>query len=165
VSKLMPDDYFLRIHAIEGDSLDAKHKGEIDVDSWSWGENQVGASGGGGGGGGGAGKVQIHDLHVVTDFGKAGPTLFLACASGEHLPEAVLTARKAGKDATDYLRWTFGDVLISSYQTGGSSQGGITDQVSLSFGRLAVEYRPQRPDGTPGPPITAGWDVRKNAKL
>lgn len=28
-------DYFLRIDGIEGESLDFKHKGEIEIESWS----------------------------------------------------------------------------------------------------------------------------------
>ena len=35
-------DYFLRIDGIEGESADAKHKGEIDVLSWSWGASNTG---------------------------------------------------------------------------------------------------------------------------
>ena len=33
-------DYFLKLDGIPGESVDAKHKGEIDVLSWSWGESQ-----------------------------------------------------------------------------------------------------------------------------
>ena len=33
-------DYFLKLDGIPGESIDAKHKGEIDVLSWSWGESQ-----------------------------------------------------------------------------------------------------------------------------
>ena len=31
----MAIDYFLRSTGVSGESLDAKHKGEIDVESWS----------------------------------------------------------------------------------------------------------------------------------
>ena len=55
-------DYFLRLDGIPGESLDAKHKGEIDVLSWSWGESQEIAATPGGGSG--AGKVAMTDLHV-----------------------------------------------------------------------------------------------------
>ena len=41
----------------------------------------------------------------------------LACASGEHIKKAVLTCRKAGKDQQEFLKFTFTDVLVSSYQT------------------------------------------------
>ena len=31
------DDYFLKISGIEGESTDARHKGEIALDAWSFG--------------------------------------------------------------------------------------------------------------------------------
>ena len=37
-------DYFLKLDGIPGESIDAKHKGEIDVLSWSWGESQPSAA-------------------------------------------------------------------------------------------------------------------------
>ncbi len=43
-------DYFLKFDGIKGESADAKHKDEIDVESWSFGEtNTVGGGGAGGG--------------------------------------------------------------------------------------------------------------------
>ncbi len=114
----MAIDYFLKIDGISGESLDSKHKGEIDVESWSWGEaNPTPPSGAGGGGG--AGKVQMQDFNFTTKFSKASPSLMLACASGKHLKSAVLTARKAGKEQLDFLTFSLSDVLVSAYQTGG----------------------------------------------
>jgi type VI secretion system secreted protein Hcp len=51
-------DYFLRIDGIEGESADAKHKGEIDVLSWSWGASNTGS---GAGAGGGVGRASVQD--------------------------------------------------------------------------------------------------------
>lgn len=44
----------------------------------------------------------------------------LACATGEHIKDVKLSCRKAGKEQQDYLVVKFSDVLVSSYQTGGS---------------------------------------------
>ncbi len=89
-------DYFLKIDGVEGESQDAKHKNEIQVLSFSFGESQAGTMAFGGGGG--AGKVQMQDFHFMMNVNKASPKLFLKCATGEHIKNAVLTARKAGKD-------------------------------------------------------------------
>ena len=35
-------DYFIKFDGIKGESADAKHKDEIDVESWSWGETHAG---------------------------------------------------------------------------------------------------------------------------
>jgi type VI secretion system secreted protein Hcp len=157
-------DYFLQISGVEGESTDAKHKGWLDVDSWSWGESQTG--GGGSGGGGGAGKVSMQDFHFVTKVRKASPKLFLACAGGQHLKEAKLVARKAGKGQQEFLSWTFSDLLVSSYQTGGHEGTEVpVDQVSLNFAKIKVEYRAQKSDGSLEPAISAGWDVKSNTKL
>ena len=47
----MAADYFLKIDGIKGESLDDKHKDEIDVLSFSWGVSQTGTLAYGGGGG------------------------------------------------------------------------------------------------------------------
>lgn len=158
-------DYFMRIDGVPGESTDAKRKGEIDLESWSWGETQTGTYGGGGGSG--AGKVQMQDLHFVMRVNKASPRLLLACATGEHVKSAALTCRKAGEGQQDFLIFTFGDVVVSSFQTGGSESSDSLpmDQVSLSYTRIQVEYREQKPDGSLGPPTKVGWDLLKNQKI
>jgi type VI secretion system secreted protein Hcp len=158
-------DYFLKIDGVAGESTDSKHKGEIDVESWSWGESQMGAHGGGGGGG--AGKVSMQDFHFTTKISKASPTLMLACASGQHLKSAVLTCRKAGKDQQEYFSIKMSDLLVSSYQIGGSAHSDIlpTDQVSLNFSKIEFEYKEQKPDGTLGGAVKAGWNVKENKNV
>ena len=39
-------DYFIKFDGIKGESADAKHKDEIDIESWSWGETHPGRAGG-----------------------------------------------------------------------------------------------------------------------
>src|SRR5829696_9335290 len=149
----MAIDYFLKVDGISGESLDSKHKGEIEVESWSWGESNP-AQPGGGGGGGAAGKVQIQDLAFTTRFSKASPQLILACASGKNFKDAVLTAGKAGKGQQEFLTFSLSDVLVSAYQTGGT--GGDVfpgNSVSLNFSKIRVEYKPQNPDGSLGSSI------------
>ncbi|HUF27354.1 MAG TPA: type VI secretion system tube protein Hcp, partial [Gemmatimonadaceae bacterium] len=137
-------DYFLKLTGVDGESTDAKHKGEIAVESWSWGETQAGSAGSAGGRG--AGKVQMQDFHFVMKTNKASPKLLLACAQGEHIKEALLTCRKAGKEQVEFLKIKLSDVLVSSYQTGGATGGGPipTDQISLNFGKVEYEYKPQK---------------------
>ena len=161
----MAVDYFLQIAGVEGESTDAKHKGWIDVDSWSWGETQPTPPASGGGGG--AGKVQVQDLHFTTRVSKASPKLFLACANGQHFKEARLVGRKAGKSQQEFLTWTFTDLLVTGYQTGGAEGADIlpTDQVSLNFAKLKVEYRAQKADGSLDAPVSAGWDVKSNKQF
>ena len=155
-------DYFLKIDGVDGESADSKHKGEIDVESWSWGEAQTGAHGAGGGGG--AGKVSMRDFSFTMKVNKASPKLMLICANGEHIKKAVLVCRKAGKDQQEYLKVTLSDLLVSSYQTGGSAGSSIvpSDTIAMNFSKIEFEYKEQKVDGSLGAPTKAGWDVKAN---
>jgi type VI secretion system secreted protein Hcp len=157
-------DYFLKIDGIEGESTDAKHKNEIELESWSWGESNEGSSASGGGSG--AGKVAMADFHFVMKVNKATPKLMLACANGQHIAKAVLVARKAGEDQQEYLTMTLSDLLVSSYQTGGSKGDIIpADQISLNFSKIEFEYNPQDAKGKLGSPVKTGWDLKANKKV
>src|SRR5262245_1213752 len=153
-------DYFLKIDGIPGESGDAKHKDEIQVLSFSFGESQAGTMAFGGGGG--AGKVQMQDFHFMMNVNKASPKLFLTCATGEHIKNAVLTARKAGKDQQDYLKVTFTDLLVSSFQTNGDAHANSlpVDSISLNFAAIEVEYKIQNADGS----LSPGAKVKYNLK-
>lgn len=158
-------DYFLKIDGIKGESTDDKHKDEIDLESWSWGETNSGSHSGGGGGG--AGKVQMQDFHFVMKTNKATPELMLSCAIGKHIKEATLTCRKAGGEQQEFLKIKFSDLLVSSYQTGGSSGGDVipTEQISLNFSKIEYEYKPQKADGSLDGPVKAGYDLKLNKKV
>ncbi|HET9743028.1 MAG TPA: type VI secretion system tube protein Hcp [Terriglobales bacterium] len=153
-------DFFLKIDGIEGESADSKHKNEIDLVSWSFGASQGGTMAHGGGGG--AGKVSMQDIHFVKSLDKSSPKLMLACANGEHIKKAVLIARKAGKDQQEYLKITLSDILISSFNTSGSGQGGHpVDEVSLNFAKIEMEYKEQKADGSLGGVVKTGYDLKQ----
>ncbi len=157
----MAVDYFLKIDGIDGESGDSKHKNEIDIESWSWGETQSGSHAYGGGGG--AGKVSMQDFNFTMRVNKASPKLLLACAGGQHIKTALLTCRKAGKDQQEYMKIKFSDLLISSFQTGGSNGDVVpVDQISLNFAKIEYEYCPQKPDGTLDAKIPVHWDLKTN---
>jgi len=157
-------DFFLKIDGIEGESLDSKHTKEIDVLSWSWGLTNTGTMGHGSGGG--AGKVSMQDFHFNMAINKATPKLMLACAGGDHIKKAVLTCRKAGKEQQEYLKITFSDVLIASYQTGGADGTPIPHEaIALNFSKVELEYKPQKADGTLDGAVKSGWDVTLNKSV
>ena len=157
-------DYFLKLKGVEGESTDDKHKNEIDVESWSWGQHQRGTHAGGGGGG--AGKVSMQDFAFTMKINKATPKLMLMCATGEHIPDALLTCRKAGGKQQEYLLIKMTDLLVSSYQTGGAS-GDIVplDAISLNFSKIEFEYKEQKKDGSLSGAIKAGYDLKLNKKV
>ncbi len=119
------------------------------------------------GSGAGSGKVHFEDFAFTTRLSKASPALFLACASGQHIKEAKLAARKgAAKGQQEYLTWTFSDVLVTSYETqGADGDDSVQDAISLNFSKAVVSYKAQKADGSLAAPITVGWDAKKNAKI
>ncbi|HYD51212.1 MAG TPA: type VI secretion system tube protein Hcp [Gemmatimonadaceae bacterium] len=155
-------DYFIKLTDIKGESTDKVHKDEIDVESWSWGATQSGTFSLGGGGG--AGKVSMNDFNFVCRTNKSSPALMFACASGKHIKEALFTARKAGGKQQEFLKVKLSDVLISSYQTGGSSEVPM-DQITLNFSKIEVSYAPQKPDGSLDAYVTNGWNLKENQKV
>jgi type VI secretion system secreted protein Hcp len=157
-------DYFLKIDGIDGESMDSKHKNEIDVLSFSWGATNAGS--GASTGGRGAGKPSFQDITFSMEANKASPKLMLALATGEHIKSAVLTVRKAGGEQQEYMKVTFSDVLISSYQTGGSGGDVIPlESISAKYGRVEYEYKPQKPDGSLDSPVKVGYDLGANKKI
>jgi type VI secretion system secreted protein Hcp len=149
-------EYFLKLTGIKGGSNDAKHKDEIDVDSFAWGAAMLDS--GALGAGAGAGKAQVQDLSITARASVASPLLFQACVSGQHLKDAVFSVRQAG--GSEFLRILMTDVVVSSYQIGGHEVEQPLDQVTLGFGKVTIEYRPMKPDGSAGPAVTATWDRR-----
>jgi type VI secretion system secreted protein Hcp len=87
----------------------------------------------------------------------------LACASGQHIKDAVLSCRKAG-GSQDFLTITLTEVTISSYEIAGNHAVVVdpTDQFALHFGKIQFHYLQQKPDGTMGESTEAGWDVKNN---
>jgi len=160
----MATDYFLKLDGIKGESKDAKHKDEIEILSFSWGATQSGTMAFGGGGG--AGKVAFQDFHFVMGINKASPVLLQNCATGKHIKEATLIARKAGGTQQEYLKIKFSDILVTSYQSGGSSHSPEvpTDQISIGFGKIEISYADQKSDGSLNSPTLASWDLKANVK-
>jgi type VI secretion system secreted protein Hcp len=150
-------DIFAKLGDIKGESLDDKHKDEIEVLSWSWGVTHAGAKGAGGGGR--AGKATFQDLSFTHKIDKASPVLMQACATGAHLKEATITHRKAGKDQQEYLIIKMGDVIISAV-TEGDSEGSTLETVNLAFAKVDLEYRPQKPDGSLDAGIHFKYDLK-----
>lgn len=153
---------FLKIGDIQGESKDAKHKDEIVVSSWVWGLAQSRATPSGGG----AGRVSLQDLTFTHTIDKASPNLMQACANGRHMPEATLSVRKTGGQPQDYLTIKMTDVLVGAVLAGmqdGQSAG--LEHVTLSFAKVAFEYRPQKPTGALDAGAQFTWNLKTNAEL
>jgi type VI secretion system secreted protein Hcp len=88
----------------------------------------------------------------------------LSCCDGTHFDTALLTVRKAGgADPVEYVKINLQEVLITSVTTGGD--GGddrLTENVSLNFAKVKVEYLPQEAKGGKGNMVPFSWDIVAN---
>ena len=155
----MAPDIFAKIGDIKGESVDSKHKDEIELLSWSWG---VSRSASGSGSGAGTGKAHFNDLSFTHKIDKASPLLLKACATGQHLKEATITRRKAGKGQQEFLVIKMNDVLVTSVADSDDSGGGPMESVTLAFAKVDLEYRPQKPDGSLDAGLHFKYDLKTN---
>jgi type VI secretion system secreted protein Hcp len=162
----MAVDMFLKIDGIPGESTDAKFQKQIVLDSFSWGETNTGAHGQGSGAG--AGKVSMQDFHFTAKVSVASPKLMLACATGQHIKDAVMSVRRAGEQkeaGAVFLTYTFQGVVVTSVQEGGAATDFPVDAVSFAFQKIDVMYKPQTPTGGVGSAVEFAWDLSANKKI
>ncbi len=137
---------FLKIDGIAGTANDAKHRGEILIDSYAFqADRPLGST-----------RPNLQVFTVTMPTSQASPQLFINAAGGVKIPRIILSVKQTN-GTQDILRWILSDVTILSYKTVGNIHGdGVSDALSFSFGRIQVEYTPL--DGST--PQKAGWDQR-----
>jgi type VI secretion system secreted protein Hcp len=154
----MAADMFLKLGTIKGESGDAKHGGEIEVLSWSWGMSQSASMHSNQGGG--SGKVSVNDINITKYVDVASPTLMKMCAKGDHIEQGLLTVRKAGGTALEYLKINLTKVIISQVSTGGSGgEDRLTETINLNFQKVDFTYTPQNADGSGGGQVFFKFDI------
>ena len=160
----MAMDMFIKIGDLEGESRDKTHAKSIDVLAWSWGLSNSGTAHVGGGAG--AGKVNVQDVSFTKWIDKSSPDLMLLCCNGKHIPEAKLTVRKAGENPLEYLIVTMSECMITAVSTGGSGgEDRLTENVTINFAQVKVNYVEQTPTGAAGAKPQMGWNIAENVKL
>ena len=140
------EECFLRVDGVPGD--DARPRGEIELLSWTLGmTSPVAATPTGTAAA--VGRADFQPLRVTQRIDRAVPALVQAGASGRHVPTAVLTCRRPGRE-------------VSAVRLDDSADAPPGAEITLAYGRISIEYRPQMPDGSLGPAAVGGWDVRAN---
>lgn len=156
---------FAEADKIKGETQDKTFKAKhgIDILAWSWGLSQSGTTHMGSGGG--AGKANFQDLSFTKYVDLASADLMFASATGKHLTKAELWVRKAGEKPLDYLTITMDEVIVTSLSTGGSGgEDRLTENVTLNFAKVKVEYKEQSKKGAEEGKGQFTWDIAANAK-
>ena len=152
---------FLKIDGIKGQSTNAKHIDEIDVAAFKLGVLQS-LSDSTAGGGAGVGKPTFAPVTIFKGLDTASPLLFLACATGQHKPQAVLTLSERGRD-TFVIRLS--DVIVTSCDQNSNDTGNSElplETIALKYSKIEITFTPATAKGAPGTPVTITFDVAGN---
>jgi len=134
---------------VVGETVDPAFKGAIQVLDFTFGAENA-TTIGSTATGAAAGKARLNEFVVRKNTDKASGSLFQACCTGVHSPEAVLSIRKTvgtGKPSV-YLTYRFSMVFCSKVEWSGPGDEGPIESVSFAYGALQVAY--QAIDGTTG---------------
>lgn len=158
----MAANIFLKFEPdIKGESMQTGYTGQIEILSYSWGVSQAG--GYSYGSGGTSAKANLQDLSVSFRMCPASPKLMQYCASGKHLDSATLTCLEASETPQKYQEIVLTDVVISSYQTGGSGDDKPIESMTLNFAQVKQEYFKQDDKGVVTSAATGSWNQQKSA--
>lgn len=144
-------DMFLKVEGtrsgpIKGEACDESHRDEIDIVSWSWGiRAQTGM-----GAGGTATKATLRELNFVKAVDSSSCALMNAMRNNDPLKSVVLTCRKAGSSAMEYLKVTIKGGRITALDVesgGGDDPAELVERISMSYDKISIEYTPQGGDG------------------
>jgi type VI secretion system secreted protein Hcp len=160
----MAFDAFLKVDKIPGESTDAKHKGEIEIESWSFGVNQMVDMGSGNAPTGQ--RAHFSELSVTKPFDKASNLLMKACAEATPIAEVKLElCRPTGKKET-YLKIILNDVIVSSFNPGGSQGSMANESVGFAYGSIKSTYtlmghKAGKKEGN----VECGWSLIENKSI
>lgn len=157
-------DMFLEIKDVKGESRDATYKGLIDILAWSWGVSNAGSAHVGGGIG--SGKANFQDISITKYIDLSSSKLLESVSMGTHFPTAKIVVRKAGgKEKLEYYTINLKEVMVTSYQTGGSGgEDRLTESVTLTFAQVEVKYQAQSKEGSKAGDTTFAYNIAENAQ-
>lgn len=140
-------DMFLKVESarqgvIKGESVDEKHKTEIDIVSWSWGMRAQTALAGAGA----SSKATLDELRVVKKIDSASTALMAAMRSNDPIKKVTLTVRKAGSAPLEYVKITLQGARITELAVE-TENTELVESLSFAFEIINVEYTPQGSDG------------------
>jgi len=147
---------FLKIQTIQGDSLDPQHRNEIELTMFGWeARNAIDVTSP-------EGRVEMQPFTFTMPVNSASPYLFLACARGEHIPEAIITVRNSA--GREYLILELHDVVVTSYKTAADTSQDVApiDEVAMGFEKIKITFRKFKTDGSMEGQFRIGWDFTRN---
>ena len=151
--RVLHESWFLKVDGIKGESVDEKHKGEIEIESFSWGLKTGAADGRSM-----RGRACVSEIAFTKRADAASPLLLANAASGMNIPKAILIGRRSGGDQQDFFKIELSNILVSSVAHSGSTEL-VQEAFELRFAKAQVVYTPQDPEGKPGSAVSATVQV------
>lgn len=157
---------FLTIPGIPGESVDAEFRDAIDIHSFGFGVKgpaslEQGRSER-------VGRPELSPVTIIKNVDRATLELFLACVTGRTIPTAEISTRQVGSKQKTFYKITLYDVTIATLNNDTAQNGttaSLVESVALNYARIKITYSPQRSDGSSGPAIDVGYDLKSNKKI
>jgi type VI secretion system secreted protein Hcp len=154
-------DMFLKLEGtktglVKGEAQDEKHGSEIDILGWSWGMSTSGSIGGAGVGARSA--LSAISFRKLVD--SATTPLMSVMRNHELIKEAKLTVRKAGGEQIEFLFIIIRGGRIVAYEIAAPSGPVVTEEFSVAFEQIEVQYHTQAQAGNRLGGMTFSADAR-----
>jgi type VI secretion system secreted protein Hcp len=146
----MAGNMFLKFETpeITGEATSTDHAGEIEVLSWSHSFNQPTSPTRSSAGGGTVEKANHADFSFTKYTDAASDDLLKMCWSGKMIAKGTFCAYRADGENTPvkYLEIIMEKIIVSNVSIGGGTGDIPTETVSLSYGIVSYNYKPQKED-------------------
>lgn len=102
---------------------------------------------------------------ITKEMDLSSPDLFRAYCSTQDLENrdvfdsATVSLRKAtGGARQTFLTFTFADLVVAGYSLDMSGDASPKETITISFGKVKAEYKPQKSTGELAPVVKGSWD-------
>ncbi|SEL35985.1 type VI secretion system secreted protein Hcp [Roseateles sp. YR242] len=144
-----------RAGKVKGETVAAGHQNDIAVTGFNWG---VGAAGDAVAGQS-TGRRSYRQLTITKGLDSASTALMSAVATNDEVRSAKLSVRKAGGEQQDFFSITLEKARVATYDIDVDHDGNPVERITLSFQKVAVEYRTQSATGQLGGSCTFTDDL------
>ena len=159
-------DVFLKVSTIPGESGDAKHGEWIEVLKYDLNVEQPKTATGSSAGAQFTQRADFSDFTIQHALDASSPKFFLACAKGEHIPEATLELCRATGDKQVYMQYKMTDVVITKVSPYGDAKGNDTlpmEHVAMNYSKIELIYtKTDVKTGKPAGDVKTWWDRGNN---
>lgn len=134
-----------RAGVVKGEAKDSKHGEEIDVLGWSWAmdfPHDLRS-------GGRTGRASMRALVVIKPFDISSTAIMAVANTNDEISSAVLSVRKSGGTAVDYLTVTLKKAWITAYEINWHDTPipQMIERFEMRFKSIDVNYSPQSDAG------------------